>query len=88
VPDALIDLDVVIEGTAHTIRVNLNEPLGAAIAKALGQTGHSGRPPSEWVARTEAGDTLDHKSKLGDLGLSSRSRIFLSLTAGIGGSRG
>ncbi len=84
-PDNRISLQIVINGTPYPLTFSGNEKLHAVIASALGQTGNSGRPPGDWIAKDDAGTTLDQTKSLADLGLKEGSRVFLSLGSGSGG---
>jgi hypothetical protein len=82
---ATLQLTFVIDGAPRTLSVNPSEPLHAAIAKALAESGNTGRPPSDWVATLPGGQTLDPSKKISQLGLAVGAQIFLSLSAGVGG---
>ena len=80
-----LSLTFIINGAPYTFEFSPAEPLHAAIAHVLGETGNSGRPPADWIARSVAGDDLDQRKRLRDLGLASGGQIYLSLSAGVGG---
>lgn len=84
-PEQRITLQIVINGTPYPLPFNSHEKLHAVIASALAQTGNSGRPPADWIAKDDAGHTLDQNKSLADLGLHDGSRVFLSLGSGSGG---
>ena len=79
------ELIFVINGAPFTLEGNPYQPLHAAISQALAQSGNSGRPASEWIARSPSGDELNQRSRVADLGLPSGSQVYLSLTSGVGG---
>ena len=80
-----VSLDVVISGAVTPLTFRSTEPLHAVIAEALAKTHNTGRPPSEWVATNQAGDQLDSRKTLAQLGLVSGMRLFLTVGAGVGG---
>jgi Protein of Unknown function (DUF2604) len=80
-----IQLIFVINGANFPLEVNVNEPLGAAVARALGESGNSGRPPSEWQVRDSNGVLLETQRHIRDFGFASGTRLFLSLAVGAGG---
>ena len=82
---AKVVLNVVIGGVTTSLTFESAQPLHAVIAEALAQTHNTGRPPSEWIATNAAGDPLDTKRTLSQLGLTSGSTMFLSPGAGVGG---
>jgi hypothetical protein len=81
-----ITLQVVINGLPTSLTFQSQQPLQAVIAEALGKTGNSGRAdPKDWNATNAAGDALDPRRTLAQLGLASGGSLFLSLGAGVGG---
>jgi len=80
-----IQLIFIINGTNVPLEVNANETLGAAVASALGQSGNSGRPPSEWQVRDANGVLLETQRQIKDFGFANGTRLFLSLAVGAGG---
>jgi uncharacterized protein DUF2604 len=84
--DNKVQLIFVINGVNFPLEVNLNELLGAAVARALGESGNSGRPPSEWQVRDANGVLLETQRQLKDFGFSNGTRLFLSLAVGAGGA--
>jgi hypothetical protein len=80
-----IQLTFVIDGAPRSVSVNSSEPLHAAIAKSLAESGNTGRPPGDWVATLPGGQILDPSRTLSQLGLVGGAQIFLSLSAGVGG---
>jgi len=81
-----VAIQVVINGLATPLTFQSQQPLHAVIAEALGKTGNSGRAdPKDWNATNAAGDALDPRKTLAQLGLVSGGSLFLSLGAGIGG---
>lgn len=83
--DNKIQLVFIINGTNFPLEVNGNEPLGAAVARALGESGNSGRPPSEWQVRDANGVLLETQRQIKDFGFTNGTRLFLSLAVGAGG---
>lgn len=80
-----IELIFVINGVNFPLEVNINEPLGAAVARALGESGNSGRPPSEWQVRDSNGVLLETQRHVKEFGFINGTRLFLSLAVGAGG---
>jgi hypothetical protein len=80
-----VSLEVVVNGSPTPIEANVNQPLHAIKGKALSQTGNSGQPPENWEFRDAPGALIDESKKVGELGLTDGSRVFLNLKAGVGG---
>jgi hypothetical protein len=85
--DQKIRLIFIINGADFPLEVNLNETLESAVARALAESGNTGRPPSEWQVRDANGVLLETQRKLGDFGFTNGTRLFLSLAVGAGGGR-
>jgi uncharacterized protein DUF2604 len=83
--DNKIQLVFVINGANFPLEVNKNESLEAAVARALGESGNSGRPPSEWQVRDSNGVLLETHRHIKDFGFTNGTRLFLSLAVGAGG---
>lgn len=83
--DNKISLEVVVNGSPTQVETNVHEPLHAVKGKALAQTGNSGQPPENWEFRDAPGAVIDESKKIGELGLTDGSRVFLNLKAGVGG---
>lgn len=60
------------------------QPLSDAVERALAQTGNSGRPIEEWLAKWNNQD-LDIKRKIGEFNFPPDVKIFLSVKSGVGG---
>lgn len=82
-----ITLIFIINGANFRVEANVNEPLKDAVAKALRESGNTGRPLSDWQVRDANGVLLDIDRKIKDLGLTSGARLFLTLAVGAGGTR-
>jgi hypothetical protein len=82
-----ITLQVVINGLTSSLDFSAHKKLHVVIKEALDQTGNTARPPEEWQATNAAGDPLDPRKSLEDLGLTNGSQLFLSLGAGVGGAQ-
>lgn len=80
-----VTLTIVVNGEPVSVEANLNAPLNTVIAKALAESGNVGQPPENWELKDEAGNVLDGSKKIGDLGLASGVKLFLSLKAGAAG---
>lgn len=85
--DQKIQLIFIINGANFPLEVNLNETLESAVARALAESGNTGRPPSEWQVRDANGVLLETQRKLKDFGFTNGTRLFLSLAVGAGGGR-
>lgn len=80
-----VTLTIVVNGEPVSVEANLNAPLNTVITKALAESGNVGQPPENWELKDEAGNVLDASKKIGDLGLASGVKLFLSLKAGAAG---
>jgi hypothetical protein len=80
-----ISLIFIINGANFPLEANLNETLESAVARALAESGNTGRPPSEWQVRDANGVLLETQRKLKDFGFTKGTRLFLSLAVGAGG---
>jgi hypothetical protein len=81
-----IQLVFIINGANFALETNINAPLKEAVARALAESGNTGRPPSEWQVRDAAGVLLEIERKIKDFGFTNGTRLFLSLAVGAGGS--
>jgi hypothetical protein len=83
--DQKIQLIFIINGANFSLETNLNAPLREAVARALAESGNTGRPASEWQVRDAAGVLLEIERKIKDFGFNNGVRLFLSLAVGAGG---
>lgn len=83
-----LDLVVIVNGKATTVRAQPNAPLRTIIPKALEQTGNAGQPPENWEIRNAAGVELELAQKIRDHQFPADVRLFLNLKAGVGGETG
>lgn len=83
--DQKIQLIFIINGANFSLETNVNAPLKEAVAKALAESGNTGRPPSEWQVRDANGVLLETERKIRDFGFAPGARLFLSLGVGAGG---
>lgn len=82
-----ITLIFVINGEDHAVEEDQHVPLRAVRNRALAESKNTGRPPDEWEVRTEqGGQLLDPERKIMELGLTSGTRLLLTLKMGGGGS--
>jgi hypothetical protein len=65
--------------------INTHQPLLVSVKKVLKDTGNTGREAEEWEVRNTAGTLLDKKRSVAELGLTDRTKVFLSLGVGGGG---
>ena len=84
--DHKVSLIFIINGEPLPVETNANAPLRAAVAKALSESGNTGRPPDEWEVRDSGGVLLDKNRSIDDLELKNGARLFLSLRVGAGGN--
>lgn len=84
--DHKITLIFVINGSNFPVDANVNDPLKEAVARALRESGNTGRPLSDWQVRDANGVLLDIDRKIKDLGLRTGARLFLTLAVGAGGA--
>jgi uncharacterized protein DUF2604 len=84
--DQKLQLVFIINGANFPLETNINAPLKEAVARALSESGNTGRPPSEWQVRDAAGVLLEVDRKIKDFGFSNGTRLFLSLAVGAGGT--
>lgn len=81
----LRSLDYSVNGTPTTVeKVNVNQPLKVSVEKALEQTGNTGRPLTDWVAKY-IDQNLDISLKVEDFNFPDDAVIFLILKSGQGG---
>lgn len=85
--DHKITLIFVINGANFSVEANVNDPLKAAVQRALQESGNTGRPLSDWQVRDANGVLVDIDRKIKDLGLTNGARLFLTLAVGAGGAR-
>lgn len=83
--DHKVELTFIINGANFSVETNLNAPLKEAVARALSESGNTGRPPSEWQVRDANGVLLEVERKIRDFGFQNGARLFLSLAVGAGG---
>lgn len=65
--------------------LNVNEPLHAAMTKALAESKNTGRPPADWQIKDERGNPLDPDRRLESYAFRPGTKLFLSLGVGAGG---
>ena len=80
-----IPLTIVVNGQPTVVDAVLEDPLRSIIEPALRQTGNSGQPPENWELRDADGTLLDLNKKIEDYPFTEKTRLFLSLKAGVGG---
>lgn len=83
--DHKITLVFVINGQEVPEETNLNAPLHSSVHRALEASGNSGRGVDQWEIRDANGVLLEPDRKVGQLNLSDRARLFVSLKVGAGG---
>lgn len=83
----VVELLFIINGEDFPVEANVNEPLIAPVERALVLSGNTGRrDPREWEVRDSGGVLLEVDRTIKELGLKDRTRLFLSLKVGAGGS--
>ena len=85
--DKRFEITVIVNGQPVEIKVGLDEQIGEAVEEALKASGNSGQPAERWELRDESGQTIDIGKKIGESGIVAGAKLFLSLKAGVGGSR-
>jgi hypothetical protein len=81
-----IQIVVVVNGVETTVDANLNAPLQTVAQHALNETGHQGRPLSDWEFKDAHGNPLDLQRKVGDFHFASGVILYLTLTVGVNGA--
>jgi len=82
-----ITLAFIINGASFAVETNTNPPLKEAVARALAESGNTGRPASEWQVRDESGNLLDVNRKISDFGFLNGTKLYLNLAVGAGGAK-
>ena len=82
----VVSLIFIVNGVDVPVEVNLNAPIQVGRNKALEESNNTGRPVDEWEIHNDAGQPLDPKAKVGELGLKEGDRLFLNLKVGAGGA--
>ena len=85
--DKRFEITIVVNGKPFEVKVGLDEQIGEAVEDALKVSGNSGQPAERWELRDESGQPIDTGKKIGESGIVAGAKLFLSLKAGIGGSR-
>ena len=85
--DQKIQLVFIINGANFSVETSIDAPLKEAVARALAESGNTGRPASEWQVRDSNGVLLDVERKIKDFGFTNGTRLFLSLAVGAGGEQ-
>lgn len=80
-----VDLTIVVNGQAVSVKANSHAPLQTAALHALQQSGNSGQPIENWELRDASGQVLDAARKVGDFEFPAGTSLFLNLKAGVGG---
>ena len=80
-----IQLTFIINGANFSLETNVNAPLKEAVARALAESGNTGRPASEWQVRDTNGVLLEIDRKIEDFHFANGTRLFLTLAVGAGG---
>src|SRR5260370_25113117 len=75
--DQKIQLVFIINGANFSLETNINAPLKEAVARALAESGNTGRPPSEWPMRHAAGVFFENGRKIKECGVTNWTRLFL-----------
>jgi hypothetical protein len=77
---------VIINGEGVPVETNANSPLHVLVQHALQASGNTVRDAQEWELRNTDGALIDTTRSASDLGLTSGTKLFLSLKVGAGGS--
>lgn len=81
-------LEMIVNGTAAAVTGSDDQPLETFIVAALDKTHNVGQPPDQWVLRDSEHKDLDRTRSPESYNFPSGTRLFLSLDAGVGGTRG
>ncbi len=65
--------------------LNVNEPLHAAMSRALAETKNTARPAADWQLKDDRGNTLDPTRRIESYGFPPGTKLFLTLGVGAGG---
>lgn len=84
--EKFISLIIVVNTIPVTITENENVPLKVVVQKALEQTNNTGRPLEDWELKKDA-LVLNLSEKIKGYGLTDHQELFLSLRAGVGGTK-
>ena len=76
--DQKIQVIFIINGANFPLETNVNAPLKEAVARALAESGNTGRPASEWQVRDAAGVLLEIDRKIKDFGFTNGVRCGAS----------
>jgi hypothetical protein len=81
-----VQIVVIVNGVEAVIDANLNAPLHTVAEHALKDTGHEGRPLSDWELKDAQGNPLDLGRKVGDFHFPPGVTLYLTLTVGVNGA--
>lgn len=85
-PDNHVDLIYIIQGEEEKVdKVNVHQPLKVSAQKALEQSGNTGRPLSDYIAKYGNQD-IDLSKNAQDYNLPDGAKIYLTLKSGQGGA--
>ncbi len=85
-PDNKTSLIFVVNGLEVVLdHLNVNEPLKAAVNKALAESKNTGRPPADWQVKDERGNSLDQDRRIESYAFPPGTKLFLTLGVGAGG---
>ncbi len=79
------ELCVVVGGAPVQVTANPHAPLHTILSEALRKSENVGQPPENWEFTDAPGNVLDANKKIGELGLTEHTKVFLRLKAGIAG---
>ncbi len=85
--DKYVDLNFIVNGQPVPVKADWGWELREAATKALDESGNSGQPVENWELRDVSGTVMDMGTKIAQSGIKEGATLFLSLKAGIGGSR-
>ena len=81
----MIELVFIVNGVDVKIRTSALASIETSRDKVLEMSNNTSRPVDEWEIHNDAGQQLDPRSRVYELGLKDGDRVFLNLKVGAGG---
>jgi len=83
--DKNIKVNVVVNGAATTVKVDVLQKVEHLVREALREAGQKGADPKDWELKTKEGVLLNQDLRIREAGITTGVTLFLSLAAGGGG---